>query len=128
MRRAGAGPERNADGSWSIPGDHLVRAEAFAQRQRRDRPVALSILSSRQVGDLAAIEAPTWLDRKLASGAAEPVRDIGFGREVRTAIVARTRWLVEQQLARGAGTNCRLREGAWENLRQREIAANRNGP
>src|SRR3546814_5414385 len=81
MRRAGAGPERNADGSWSIPGDHLVRAEAFAQRQRRDRPVALSILSSRQVGDLAAIEAPTWLDRKLASGAAEPVRDIGFGRE-----------------------------------------------
>ncbi|HEY9578493.1 MAG TPA: relaxase/mobilization nuclease RlxS [Rhizorhapis sp.] len=123
MRRAGAGPERNADGSWSIPGDHLVRAEAFAQRQRRDRPVALSILSSRQVGDLAAIEAPTWLDRKLASGAAEPVRDIGFGREVRTAIVARRQWLVEQQLATGAGTNFRLREGALENLRQRELAA-----
>src|SRR3546814_16794725 len=50
MRRAGAGPERNADGSWSIPGDHLVRAEAFAQRQRPDRPVALSILSSRSAG------------------------------------------------------------------------------
>src|SRR3546814_5774208 len=98
-----------------------LRAEAFAQRQRRDRPVALSILSSRHVGDLAAIEAPTWLDRKLASGAAEPVRDIGFGREVRTAIVARRQWLVEQQLATGAGTDFRLREGALENLRQREL-------
>src|SRR3546814_1260953 len=75
------------------------------------------------VADLAAIEAPTWLDRKLASGAAEPVRDIGFGREVRTAIVARRQWLVEQQLATGAGTNFRLREGALENLRQRELAA-----
>jgi type IV secretory pathway VirD2 relaxase len=124
MRRAGAGPERNADGSWTIPGDHLVRAEAFAQRQRRERPVTLSILSSRQVGELAAIDAPTWLDRELASGAAaEPVRDIGFGREVRTTILARRQWLVEQQLATGAGTNFQLREGALENLRQRELAA-----
>src|SRR3546814_6346445 len=81
------------------------------------------MLSARQGGDLAAGEAPTWLDRKLASGAAEPVRDIGFGREVRTAIVARRQWLVEQQLATGAGTNFRLREGAFENLRQRELAA-----
>jgi type IV secretory pathway VirD2 relaxase len=123
MRRAGAGPERHPDGSWTIPGDHLSRAEAFAQRQQRDRPVALSVLSSRQVGELAAIEAPTWLDRELASGAGEPVREIGFGREVRTAIVARRRWLIEQQLATGAGTNFRLREGALENLRQRELAA-----
>jgi aliphatic sulfonates family ABC transporter substrate-binding protein len=28
MRRAGAGPERQPDGSWAIPGDHLARAEA----------------------------------------------------------------------------------------------------
>ena len=62
MRRVGAGPERQADGSWTIPSDHLARAEAFAQRQQRDRPIALSILSSRPVGDLTAIEAPTWLD------------------------------------------------------------------
>src|SRR3546814_2620486 len=48
---------------------------------------------------------------------------MGFGREVRTAIVARRQWLVEQQLATGAGTNFRLREGALENLRQRELAA-----
>src|SRR3546814_20209545 len=107
MRRAGAGPERNADGSWSIPGDHLVRAKAFAQRQRRDRPVALSILSSRQVGDLAALEAPTWLDRTLAAGAAQPVRDIDLGREVGTAIGERRPWLVGHHRDKGAGTTFR---------------------
>lgn len=32
MRRVGAGSERQADGSWSIPQDHLTRTEIFAQR------------------------------------------------------------------------------------------------
>jgi len=44
MRRAGAGPERQADGSWTIPEDHLDRAAAFARQQQRERPVALTIL------------------------------------------------------------------------------------
>lgn len=121
MRRAGAGPERMADGSWFIPDDHLSRAEAFAQRQQRDRPVALSILSSRPVGDLVAIEAPTWLDRELASGTSGSARDTGFGREVRTALAARRQWLIEQQLADGDGRSFRLRSGALESLRQREF-------
>lgn len=121
MRRAGAGPEREADGSWTIPGDHLVRAEAYAQRQQRDRPVALTILSSRHVGELATIEAPTWLDRELAAGGSEPVRDVGFGREVRAAIEARRQWLVEQQLASGEGRQFKLRSGAVEELGRREI-------
>ena len=121
MRRAGTGPEREADGSWTIPGDHLVRAEAFAQRQQRDRPVALTILSSRHVGELATIEAPTWLDRDLAAGTAEPVRDVGFGREVRTAMVARRQWLIEQQLASGEGRQFKLRSDALEELGRREM-------
>ena len=121
MRRAGAGPERHPDGSWNIPRDHLARAEAFAQRQQRDRPIALSILSSRQVGDLAAIEAPTWLDRELAAGLSSAARDTGFGREVRTALAARRQWLIEQQLADGDGQSFRLRANALENLRQREL-------
>lgn len=121
MRRAGAGPERHLDGSWSISHDHLDRAEAFAQRQQRDRPVALSILSSRPVGDLVVIEAPTWLDRELASGTSVTARDAGFGREVRTALASRRQWLVEQQLATGDGQAFRLRNGALESLRQREI-------
>jgi type IV secretory pathway VirD2 relaxase len=121
MRRAGAGPERQADGSWTIPSDHLARAEAFAQRQQRERPVTLSILSSRPLGDLAAIEAPTWLDRELAAGAVEPVRDAGFGRDIRTALGARRRWLIEQQLAKGEGRAFRLRSGALDELGRREL-------
>ncbi|GAM00313.1 relaxase/mobilization nuclease RlxS [Sphingomonas parapaucimobilis] len=121
MRRAGAGPERQADGSWTIPSDHLARAEDFAQRQQRDRPIALSILSSRQVDDLVAIEAPTWLDRELASGAPGAARDAGFGREIRSALAARRQWLIEQQLADGDGQSFRLRATALENLRQREL-------
>lgn len=121
MRRAGAGPERHADGSWTIPGDHLSRAETFAQRPQRDRPIALSILSPRPVGELVTIEAPTWLDRELAAGAPNAARDAGFGREVRTALAARRQWLIEQQLAKGDGQSFRLHAHALENLRQREL-------
>jgi type IV secretory pathway VirD2 relaxase len=121
MRRAGAGPERHPDGSWSIPQDHLDRAEAFVQRQQRDRPVALSILSARPVSDLVAIEAPTWLDRELAPGTSTAARDVGFGREVRTAMAARRQWLIEQRLMTSDGQAFRLREGALESLRQREL-------
>ncbi|MDZ7281351.1 relaxase/mobilization nuclease and DUF3363 domain-containing protein [Sphingomonas sanguinis] len=121
MRRAGAGPDRLADGSWIIPGDHLARAEAFAQRQQRDRPVTLSILSSRQIGHLSTVEAPTWIDRELATGIGAPVRDAGFGREVRTAMAARRQWLIEQQLATSEGREFQLRNGALDELGRREM-------
>lgn len=123
MRMAGVGPERLADGSWAIPEDHLVRAEAYAQRAQRDRPVGLSVLSQAPVADLALKEAPSWLDRELAKGAGRPIRDIGFGREVRTALAARRQWLIEQHLADGDGQVFRLRKGALESLRQRELDA-----
>lgn len=121
MRRVGAGPERQPDGSWTIPSDHLARAEGFAQRQQRDRPVTLSILSPTPIAELAVKEAPTWLDRELAGGAPEAVRDAGFGREVRTALAVRRQWLIERQLTDGDGRTFRLRRGALESLRLREL-------
>lgn len=121
MRRAGAGPERQPDGSWTIPGDHIARAEVYAQRQQRDRPVTLAVLSPRPIGDLVGVDAPTWLDRELASGAYAAVRDTGFGREVRDAMAARRQWLVDQQLADGDGQAFQLRRGALESLRLREL-------
>lgn len=121
MHRANAGPERMADGSWTIPQDHLARAEGFSQRQLRDRPVTLSILSPTPVAELAAKEAPTWLDRELAEGSPSTVRDVGFGREVRTALAARRQWLIEQQFAEGGERILRLRNGALESLRQCEL-------
>ncbi len=121
MRRSGAGPNRLADGSWTIPNNHLARAEAYAQRQQRDRPVTLSLLSQSPATDLADKAAPTWLDRELASGTSSAVRDVGFGREVRTALAARRQWLIEQQLADGERSGFRLRAGTIERLRQREL-------
>jgi type IV secretory pathway VirD2 relaxase len=121
MRRAGAGPERQADGSWTIPENHLDRAEVFASRQQRDRPVALTILSAREVGELVDIEAPSWLDRELASDAKMAVRDAGFGRQISSVLAARRQWLVEQQLADGDGQAFRLRRGALQELSSREL-------
>ena len=121
MRRAGVGPERLADGNWTIPGDHLPRAAAYAQRQQRDRPVVLSVLSRTPVAELAAKDAPTWLDRELVDGSGSAVRDIGFGREVRNALVVRRQWLVEQQLADDERPGFRYRDGALDTLRQREL-------
>ncbi|MGB5777680.1 MAG: DUF3363 domain-containing protein, partial [Allopontixanthobacter sediminis] len=123
MRRAGAGPERQVDGSWTIPDDHLARAEAYGRRQQRDRPVTLSVLSPTPVAELAAKEAPTWLDSELAAGGHSPNRDAGFGREVRAALTARRQWLVEEQLAAGEGRHFRLRDEALTSLRTRELTA-----
>jgi type IV secretory pathway VirD2 relaxase len=121
MRRAGTGPERSADGSWTIPDDHLARADTYAKAQQRDRPVALSVLSRSPVADLAGKEAPTWLDRELAEGTHGAVRDVGYGREVRAALASRRQWLIEQQLADGERSTFRYRDGALEALRQREL-------
>nr|WP_250890620.1 relaxase/mobilization nuclease RlxS [Sphingobium nicotianae] len=121
MRRAGAGPDRLADGNWTIPDDHLARAEAYAARQQRDRPVTLSIVSRSPVAELAVRQASTWLDRELAEGGHGAIRDAGFGREVRTALAARRQWLIEQQLADGERSAFRYRDGAINSLRQREL-------
>ncbi|MBB3941354.1 hypothetical protein GGR39_003030 [Novosphingobium fluoreni] len=121
MRRVGAGPERSEDGSWAITDDHLARAETYAVRQQRDRPLAVSVMSRTPVAELAGKEAPTWLDRELSEGNGSPVRDAGFGREVRAALAARRQWLVEQQLADPDGAVLRFRQGAIDMLRQREL-------
>lgn len=121
MRRAGAGPDRQADGSWTIPGDHLARSEAYATRQQRDRPVTLSVMSRSPVGDLALKGASTWLDHELAEGGHGGIRNVGYGREVRTALAARRQWLIEQQLADGERSTFRYRDGAIDSLRQREL-------
>lgn len=121
MRRAGAGPERLADGSWTIPDDHLARAAAYARARQRDRPITLEVLSRSPVNGLAGKDAPTWLDRSLDEGGHAAVRDVGYGREVRSALATRRQWLIEQQLAEGEGAAFRYREGALETLRQREL-------
>src|SRR5690606_1628117 len=109
MRRARAGVEREPDGTWVIADDHVERAAAFEQRRLRDRPVEVETLSPVPLEQLGRADAVTWLDRELASDRPLPLRDAGFGREVRAALAVRRQWLVEQQLADGEGEQVRLR-------------------
>jgi len=44
--------------------------------------------------------AATWLDREMTSESSFPLAQSGFGREVRDAIAARKRWLIDQKLMR----------------------------
>ena len=121
MRRAGAGVERQADGSWTIAPDHVDRAAAYEARRHRDQPVAVETLSTKPIEQLRNVDAATWVDRELASQAPLPIRDAGFGREVRSAMTARRQWLVEQQLADIDGTSVRLRANAVMLLQRREL-------
>lgn len=123
MRRGGFGPDRLADGSWTIPDDHLARAEAYAAHLQRDRPVVLSVVSRAPVAELASKAASTWLDHELVDEGQGAIRDVGFGREVRTALATRRQWLIEQQMGDSDGQSFRLRHGVLEGLRLCELEA-----
>jgi len=121
MRRAGAGVEREADGTWTIPADHVDRAAAYEARRHRDQPVEVEILSTRPLDQLRDAEAATWVDQELASRNPLAIRDAGFGREARAALAGRQQWLVEQQLADVDGDRIRLRANAITSLQRREL-------
>ena len=121
MRRAGAGVEREPDGAWSIAADHVDRAAVYEARRHRDQPVDVETLSAVPLDQLRDADAATWLDRELASSDPAPIRDAGFGREVRGALAARRQWLVEQQLAESAGAGVRLQSTAIALLQRREL-------
>jgi len=121
MRRAGAGVEREPDGSWTVSPDHIDRAAAYEARRHRDQPVEVETLSVRPLEQLRGAEAATWVDRELASQSPLPIRDAGFGRDVRAAMAGRQRWLVEQQLADVDGDHIRLRANAILMLQRREL-------
>lgn len=121
MRRAGAGVEREADGTWTIAEDHVDRAAAYEARRHRDQPVEVETLSARPLDQLRGADAATWVDRELASQTPLPIRDAGFGRDVRAAMATRRQWLVDQQLADVEGDRVRLRANAIMMLQRREL-------
>lgn len=121
MRRARMDVARDPDGTWRISGDHMVEAERFEQRQLREKPVEVEILSPEPVERLAGIEGATWLVRELAAPSDIHARDAGFGCEVRAALDARRQWLVEQDLAEDTGQGFRMRQNALAVLQRREL-------
>ncbi|HLG90330.1 MAG TPA: relaxase/mobilization nuclease RlxS [Alphaproteobacteria bacterium] len=122
MRRAGAGVEREPNGTWIIAPDHVERAATFERMQARTSPVVVETLSALPLDRLVGAEGATWLDRELVVATPLPLRDAGFGREVRDAQARRRQWLIEQELARRDGDRIIYRENMLRLLQRRELA------
>jgi type IV secretory pathway VirD2 relaxase len=122
IRRVTGGVERGPDGTWVIAPDHLERAVAFERRQAQATPVVVRTLSSLPLERQVGAEGATWLDRELVAEIPEPVRDEGFGREVRAAQVQRRQWLITQDLASEDQDRIVYRANLLGILRRRELA------
>lgn len=121
MRRAMRSVDRDAAGSWIIAPDHLDKVAAFEARQLRDRPVIVQTLSAISLDQLPGADAATWLDRELVAEAPLPLRDAGFGSEVRAAQTARRQWLVAEGLADERDGRIIYRRNLLDTLRRREV-------
>ncbi|MBL28268.1 MAG: conjugal transfer protein TraI [Rhodospirillaceae bacterium] len=122
MRRLGDIVEREPNGTWIIAPDHLERAAAFERTRSRAAPMIVETLSALSLDKQIAADGATWLDRELVADAPEPVRDVGFGREVRQALARRRQWLIEQKLARQEQDRIVYRANVLGLLRRRELA------
>jgi type IV secretory pathway VirD2 relaxase len=121
VRRSTGAVERGEDGTWSVPADYLAAAGRHEARLVRARPIEVELVSPVPLDRLGRWEGATWLDRQLASEEKEPLRDAGFGREVRSALAARRLWLVEQELASESAGRFSLRPDAVALLQRREL-------
>lgn len=121
LRRARTGVERQPDGTWVIGADHSDRAASYERAQARDQPVRVEILSALPLDRQLGADGATWLDRTLISDTPAPLRDAGFGREVRGALTRRRQWLIEQQLACEDEGQTVYRRGLLDVLRRREL-------
>ena len=121
MRWVAGTVEREADGTWLIPPDHLGRVAAFERMQARDAPVVVQVLSTVALDKQVGADGATWLDRELVSEAPVSLRDSGFGRDVRDALTRRRQWLVEQELARDEQDRIIYRANMLGILQRREL-------
>jgi type IV secretory pathway VirD2 relaxase len=120
IRRTTGGVEREPDGTWIVRPDHLARAEDYERVVTRNNPMVTETLSTQPLDRLYGHDGATWLDRELSS-AKPALLGRGFGAEVRTALVLRQQWLVEQELVQLEGDQVRLKPNAIARLQQREL-------
>lgn len=121
FRRATGAVVREASGRWSIAADHLDRVADYEAARLKDRPVTVQILSPQPLARLERADAATWLDRELVSPTPEPLRDGGFGHEVRDAQARRRQWLVAQGFAERDGDDIVYPAGMLRALQGREV-------
>lgn len=113
--------EREPDGTWVIPPDHLDKVEKFEARQLRDRPVSVETLSAQPLEKLVDADAATWLDKELVASSPEPLRDAGFGHDAREAQARRRQWLIAEQLAEEQDGQTVYRRNMLAALQRREL-------
>lgn len=122
MRRLGDLVDREPDGTWIIAPDHLARAARYEQMQNKLTPVVIETLSTLPLERQVGREGATWLDRELVSAEPLPLRDAGFGKEARNALIRRQQWLIEQGLAEQEQDQIVYRANMLATLRRRELA------
>jgi hypothetical protein len=121
MRRLTQGVEREPDGTWIIAPDHLERAAAYERERGKSSPVIIRQLSRLSLEQQLESDGATWLDRELVTSGPIPVRDAGFGREVRDAQAKRRQWLMTEGLARQGQDRIIYRSDLIDTLRNREL-------
>ncbi len=121
MRRRAGTVERRGDGSWIIAADHLERAAAYETARIREAPVTVAVLSTQPLETMVEADAATWLDRELTTATPEPLRDAGFGRDVRQAQQQRRQWLIAQGFAEEASGGISYPNGMLAALQRREL-------
>ncbi|HUD53085.1 relaxase/mobilization nuclease RlxS [Parvibaculum sp.] len=121
MRRGAGLVDREPDGSWVIAPDHLERAASFERSQARSSPVIVETLSAWPLERQVTTNGETWLDRELVAERPEPLREAGFGGDVRGALALRRQWLVGQELAREEQDRIVYRANMLGILRRREL-------
>lgn len=121
IRRVTNGVTREPDGTWIIAPDHLTRAADYERAKAKATPVIVDKLSTLTLDRQIGTDGATWLDRELVCGSTEPVRDSGFGRELREAMNRRRQWLIEQGLAQEDQGRITYRANMLATLQKREL-------
>lgn len=121
MRRQKGLVERERDGTWIIAPDHLERVTTFERSQTGSNPVVVQTLSTLPLERQVSADGATWLDRELIAPKPMPLRDAGFGRDARAALVRRQQWLIEQGLAERDQDQIVYRANLLNVLRGREL-------
>jgi type IV secretory pathway VirD2 relaxase len=119
LRRSGGLVTRHTDGTWTIRAGHAERGAAFDQRRAEGR---VELLSPAPLEQLRSVRARTWLDQELVSEAPAPLRNKGFGHEVRQALQQRRAWLIAEGLAREEGAHILYQRDMLRTLRDQEIS------
>ena len=122
LRRAGVALERQPDGTWMIPPDHVPNVERHARTKAQLRPVRIEMLSPVPIERQVGVEGATWLDRELAKLADAEIRDAGFGHEAREAMERRRQWLLVQGFAQIENGDAVYPAGMIAELQRRELA------